>query len=93
LIAKKGSIAERAAIASDGGLMHRIARHFAGRPLVASPVFGGFIVWRYRGYFVYPASPNCSGIRWFCLSDRGGYLRADTKAGIRALICSELNND
>ncbi len=50
-------------------------------------------MWQYKGYFVYPAARNASGIRWYCLSSRGGYLRADTKAGIRELISQEIAND
>jgi hypothetical protein len=74
--------------------MHRIARHVAGRPLVASPVFRErFSMWIYKGFYIYPASQNSSGIRWYCLSGRGGYLRADTKAGIRELINEQLAND
>jgi hypothetical protein len=53
----------------------------------------GFSMWIYKGFYIYPASRNSSGIRWYCLSGRGGYLRADTKAGIRELINEQLAND
>ena len=37
----------------------------------------------YRGVFIYPASLNSSGIRWYTTDP---HLRADTLAGIRELI-------
>jgi hypothetical protein len=51
-------------------------------------------MWKYKGFYIYPTyAPVSSGHRWYCLSGRGGYLRADTKAGIRRLINEQLAND
>lgn len=42
-------------------------------------------MWNYRGFNVYPASTNASGIRWYCRTSQG-ILRADSKASMRLLI-------
>lgn len=42
--------------------------------------------WTYRGVVILPADVNASGIRWSARTDAGERLRADTKAGMRALI-------
>ena len=43
--------------------------------------------WTYKGVNVDPAGINSSGIRWSALMpEAGGYLKADTKAGMRELI-------
>lgn len=42
--------------------------------------------WSYRNVFVEPAKSNSSGIRWTALFPGFGFLKADTKAGMRDLI-------
>lgn len=42
--------------------------------------------WNYKGVNVYRSALNASGIRWHALAGRGGFLRADTKSGMRELI-------
>jgi hypothetical protein len=44
---------------------------------------------KYRGCYIMPASLNSSGIRWVTLTPHGT-LRADTLAGIKALITERL---
>jgi hypothetical protein len=46
-------------------------------------------VWTYRGVNVHPAGSNAPSIRWTALVDLPGYagfLRADTKQGMRELV-------
>lgn len=42
--------------------------------------------WVYKGFNVYPAELNSSGIRWYAFSGLGAVLKADTKQGMRRLI-------
>ncbi len=43
--------------------------------------------WTYKGFTVWPAARNSSGIRWYAMFIPGiGTVRADTKQGIRQLI-------
>jgi hypothetical protein len=44
---------------------------------------------KYRGCYIMPAGPNASGIRWTTLTPHGT-LRAQTLAGMRALITERL---
>jgi hypothetical protein len=45
-------------------------------------------MWRYKGFDIFPADRNSSGIRWYTRVDYGplAVLRADTKAGMREII-------
>ena len=46
-------------------------------------------MWTYKGINVYRADANASGIRWYSRINWDDYppiLRADSKAGMRALI-------
>ena len=43
-------------------------------------------VWNYKGFVIFPANRNSSGIRWTVRSIHGYFLRSDTKAGMRQLI-------
>ena len=40
----------------------------------------------YMYSIIMPASPNCSGIRWYAYIGTGLCLKADTLAGIKQLI-------
>lgn len=42
-------------------------------------------MWTYKGFNVWPAEINSSGIRWEAYTPTG-FLRADTKQGMRELI-------
>lgn len=50
-------------------------------------------MWTYKGTDIWPAEPNCSGLRWYARTGDGQWkpgtppvLRADTKQGMRELI-------
>lgn len=44
-------------------------------------------MWTYKGFDVFPADRNSSGIRWYCRTGSGeGILRADSKDGMKELI-------
>lgn len=45
----------------------------------------------YMGLTITRAPLNASGIRWIADNPNGGYLRADTLAGLRELIKFTLN--
>jgi hypothetical protein len=40
----------------------------------------------YYGELIDRCNPNPSGMRWICLLDTGGFLRADTLDGLKGLI-------
>ncbi len=44
---------------------------------------------RYKGYDIFKHDSNSSGMRWYAYG-KHGKLRADTLAGIKALINSEV---
>lgn len=40
----------------------------------------------YYGELIDRCGPNSSGMRWYCLMDGVGYLKADTLEGLKSLI-------
>jgi hypothetical protein len=47
----------------------------------------------YMGTIIMPAARNASGIRWYAYVGIGTCLRADTLAGVKALIRSDRQRD
>ena len=45
----------------------------------------------YKGYIIERCGINSSGMRWYTSSMIGGYLKADTLAGIKELINADIN--
>lgn len=45
--------------------------------------------WEYMGYLITRAPINSSGIKYLANSANVGYLRADTLAGVKAIIKNE----
>jgi hypothetical protein len=49
--------------------------------------------WRYKGFDIFPADRNSSGIRWYSRTGDGeGVLRSDTKNTMRQLITAKLGS-
>jgi len=46
----------------------------------------------YKGYIIHKSDYNSSGMRWECFGNNGR-LRADTLAGLKELINSELKGN
>ena len=46
----------------------------------------------YKGYIIERCGINSSGMRWYTSSMMGGYLKADTLAGIKELINEDIRN-
>lgn len=42
-------------------------------------------MWTYKGFDIFQADRNSSGIRWYVRTEQG-ILRSDTKQGMKALI-------
>lgn len=48
-------------------------------------------MWTYKGFNIYPAERNSSGIRWYCYDGSGICKKAETKEGMRSLINENLD--
>ena len=46
----------------------------------------------YKGYTIERCGINSSGMRWYTSSINGGYLKADTLAGVKELINDDIRS-